>query len=260
MKRRLLRALPAVLLVLALLGIWELYVDANGGSGVDYLLPSPHAIAVSLWDNWGLIRPNLFVTAEEVGLGLGLALVSGFAVALAIHFSSLIRRAIYPLAVGSQAIPIAVIATPLVFWLGFGIAPKLVVIALICFFPVVVTTVDGLAAVDPDQLKLLRTLDASRWQAFRIAEAPAALPAALSGTRIALAVGVIGAYIAEVTVPGTSAGLGHEINLDLVMVQVPRAWAATAVLFVFAVVCFYTLALIERRLAPWAHTRKGERR
>ncbi len=192
-------------------------------------------------------------------LGLALALVSGFAVAVAIHFSPLARRAIYPLAVGSQAVPVAVIATLLVFWWGFGIWPKLVVIALICFFPVVVTTVDGLAAVDPDQLKLLRTLDASRWQAFRIAEMPAALPAALSGTRIALAVGVIGAYIAEVTTAGTSAGLGHEIEMDLSTLQTPRAWAATAVLFVFAVACFYTLALIERRLAPWAHPRKGER-
>ena len=99
----------------------------------------------------------------------------------------MLRRAVYPLAVGSQAVPIAVIAALLVFWWGFGIFPKLVVIALICFFPVVVTTVDGLAAVDPDQLKLLRTLDASRWQAFRFAELPAALPAALSGARIALA-------------------------------------------------------------------------
>ncbi len=258
MKRKLLNALPAVVLILALLGAWEVYADSGGVS--QFVLPAPHEMAAELWNNWSLISSNLAVTAKEVILGLALALVSGFTVAVAIHFSPLARRAVYPLAVGSQAIPVAVIATLLVFWWGFGIWPKLVVIALICFFPVVVTTVDGLASVDPDQLKLLRTLDASRWQAFRIAEMPAALPAALSGTRIALAVGVIGAYIAEVTTAGTSAGLGHEIETDLSTLQTPRAWAATAVLFVFAVACFYTLALIERRLAPWAHTRKGERR
>jgi putative hydroxymethylpyrimidine transport system permease protein len=258
MKRRLLNALPAVVLLLALLGAWQIY--ATSGRVNQFVLPAPSEMAEELWNNWSLISANLAVTAKEVILGLALALVAGFTVAVAIHFSPLARRAIYPLAVGSQAIPVAVIATLLVFWWGFGIWPKLVVIALICFFPVVVTTVDGLAAVDPDQLKLLRTLDASRWQAFRIAEMPAALPAALSGTRIALAVGVIGAYIAEVTTAGTSAGLGHEIETDLSTLQTPRAWAATAVLFVFAVVCFYTLALIERRLAPWAHTRKGERR
>ncbi len=258
MKRRFLDALPAVALILILLGAWEIY--ATSGSVNQFILPAPHEMAEELWSNRGLISSNLAITAREVIAGLALALVAGFTTAVAIHFSPLARRAIYPLAVGSQAIPVAVIATLLVFWWGFGIWPKLVVIALICFFPVVVTTVDGLAAVDPDQLKLLRTLDASRWQAFRIAEMPAALPAALSGTRIALAVGVIGAYIAEVTTAGTSAGLGHEIELDLSTLQTPRAWAATAVLFVFALACFYTLALIERRLAPWAHIRKGERR
>ena len=146
------------------------------------------------------------------------------------------------------------------FWWGFGIFPKLVVIALICFFPVLVTTVDGLAAVDPEQLKLLRTLDASRWQAFRFAELPAALPAALSGARIALAVGVIGAFIAETqtATTGAYAGLGREINADLTALQTPRAYAATAVLFAFAIACFYALALAERRLAPWANRPRGE--
>jgi putative hydroxymethylpyrimidine transport system permease protein len=127
---------------------------------------------------------------------------------------------------------------------------------------VVVTTVDGLAAVDPEQPKLLRTLDASRWQAFRFAELPAALPAALSGARIALAVGVIGAFIAETSTPTSQAyaGLGHEIVTDAGGFQTPRAYAATAVLFVFAVSCFYALALAERRLVPWSVRSQGETR
>jgi ABC-type nitrate/sulfonate/bicarbonate transport system permease component len=147
----------------------------------------------------------------------------------------------------------------LVFWWGFGILPKLAVIALICFFPVVVTTVDGLAAVDPDQLKLLRTLDASRWQAFRLAELPAAVPAALSGARIAIAVGVIGAFIAETTTPtsGPYPGLGREIITD-VNFQMPRAYAGTVVLFGFAIACFYALSLAERKLAPWSTRPRGE--
>ena len=188
-----------------------------------------------------------------------LALVCGFALAVAIHLSPLLRRAVYPLAVGSQAVPIPVIGVLLVFWWGFGIFPKLVVIALICFFPVLVTTVDGLAAVDPDQPKLLRTLDASRWQAFRFAELPAALPAALSGARIALAVGVIGAFIAETATPTSGAypGLGREIITDINF-QTPRAYAGTALLFAFATACFYALALAERRLAPWSIRPRGD--
>jgi putative hydroxymethylpyrimidine transport system permease protein len=257
---RLIGALPAAVLVAMLIGAWELYVDLGG---VDRLvLPAPHEVATALWQNAGLLASNLRPTAEEVVLGIVLALVTGFGAAIAIHLSTWLRRAIYPIAVGSQAVPIAVIAALLIFWWGFGILPKLAVITLICFFPVLVTTVDGLAAVDPEQLKLLRTLDASRWQALRFAELPAALPAAISGARIALTVAVIGAYIAEsqTATTGAYAGLGHEINADLTALDTPRAYAAAGVLFVFAIVCFYTLALVERRLAPWAHRSRGEAR
>jgi ABC-type nitrate/sulfonate/bicarbonate transport system permease component len=116
--------------------------------------------------------------------------------------------------------------------------------------------------VDPDRVKLLRTLDASRWQAFRFAELPAALPAALSGARIALAVGVIGAFIAETATAtsGPYAGLGREIMSDLNSLQTPREYAATAVLFAFAIACFYALTLAERRLAPWTIRQTGESR
>jgi ABC-type nitrate/sulfonate/bicarbonate transport system permease component len=252
-------ALPPALLALALLGVWEAYVELSATSS--FVLPAPHAVTAALWDNAGLLASNLGPTAEEVGLGTLLALALGFLLAVLVHLSRPLRRAVYPLAIGSQAVPIAVIAAPLVFWLGFGLGPKLIVIVLICFFPVLVTTVDGLAAVDPDQLKLLRTLDASRWQALRFAELPAALPAALSGARIALTVGVIGAYIAETSTAtsGVYAGLGHEINADLTALQTARAYAAAVVLFAFALACFYALALIERRLAPWANRTKGAR-
>ena len=203
---------------------------------------------------------NFTVTAEEVLLGLGAG--AGRAASrwrCGIHLSPLLRRAVYPLAVGSQAVPIAVIGVLLVFWWGFGIFPKLVVIALICFFPVVVTTVDGLAAVDPDQLKLLRTLDASRWQAFRFAELPAALPAALSGARIA-ARGRSDRGLHR-RVPDADAGpyggLGREINADRRAPPDPPRYAAATVLFLFAIACFYALALAERRLTPWSARTSG---
>jgi putative hydroxymethylpyrimidine transport system permease protein len=258
MRLRSLRFLPAAALSVGLLAAWELYVTVAGVEAD--LLPAPHAVAESLWSNRGLLAHNFAVTAEEVVLGLALALAAGLALAVAIHLSPLLRRAVYPLAVGSQAVPIPVIGILLVFWWGFGIFPKLVVVALICFFPVLVTTVDGLSCVEADQLKLLRTLDASRWQAFRFGELPAALPAALSGARIALAVGVIGAFIAETSTPTTAtySGLGREIVLDAGGFQTPRAYAATAVLFVFAIACFHSLALAERRLAPWNIKTRGD--
>jgi ABC-type nitrate/sulfonate/bicarbonate transport system permease component len=252
--------LPPLALLAVLLGAWEVYADAGATSS--FVLPAPHAVAASLWDNAGFIAGNLGPTAEEVVLGVALALALGFVLAVLIHFSGLARRAVYPLAVGSQAIPVAVIAPLLVFWWGFGVLPKLAVVVLICFFPVLVTTIDGLARIEREQLKLLRTLDASRWQAFRFAELPAALPAAISGARIALTVGVIGAYIAEsqTATSGAYAGLGHEIDADLTALQTSRAYAAALVLFVFAIACFHALALVERRVAPWAYRSKGEPR
>ena len=143
---------------------------------------------------------------------------------------------------------------------GFGILPKLIVIALICFFPVTVATVDGLAAVDPEQLKLLRTLDASPAQVFRFVELPAALPRVLTGARIALVVAWIAAFIAETTSPtvGPYAGLGREIMTDFNDIDGARADAAIVILFICAVLCFYALSLAERRVAAWARTRPGD--
>ncbi len=255
------RIVPPLLLVAALLGAWELYVDSGAVDSV--VLPAPHAIASAGFDNAGLLLSNLVITAREVALGITLALVVGFVIAVAIHLSPTFRSAVYPLAVGSQAVPIPIIAILVVFWWGFGVFPKLAVIVLICFFPIVVTTVDALAEVDPDQVKLLRTFDASRWQAFRFAELPAALPAALSGARIALAIAVISAYIAETgtaTYATGATGLGREINDDLAALQLPRAYAAAAVLFAFAVACFYVLSLAERRIAPWSARSRGASR
>ena len=156
----------------------------------------------------------------------------------------------YPLLVGSQAVPIAVIAPLLVVWWGFGITPKLVIIALVSFFPVVVTTLDALAAVDPDHLKLLRTLDASRWQLFRYLEAPAALPGLLSGAKIAVAVAVIGAVLAEQA--GSSDGLGHLLLQAIPQLETPRAYAAVVLLSALALLLFGALTLAERLAVPWA--------
>jgi ABC-type nitrate/sulfonate/bicarbonate transport system permease component len=248
-------AAPAAI-VLVLLGVWEAY--ARSGAVDALLLPAPTQVAQALWDDRGLLASNLWVTGQEVALGILVALAAGVALAVALHFSAVLRRAVYPLLVASQAVPIVIVAPLLVVWFGFGVLPKLVIIALVCFFPIVVTTLDALAAVDPDQRKLMATLDASRWQAFRYAEAPAALPAALSGAKIAVAVAVIGAVFAEYA--GSSDGLGHLILQSIPQLQTARAYAAVVVLAAFAVLLFTALALAERRLVPWAHRPQGASR
>jgi putative hydroxymethylpyrimidine transport system permease protein len=240
---------PLVLLAL-FVGAWELYTSV---SGVDsFILPAPHEVARSLYDDRSLLLSNLSVTAQEVGLGVALALLIGGLLAFALHLSPALRRAAYPLLVSSQAVPFVILAPLLVFWFGFSVFAKLAIVVIVCFFPVVVTTLDALRSVDPELIKLMRTLDASRWQTLRMVEAPAALPAALSGAKIAVAVAVIGAVFAEYT--GSEKGLGHLLLTSTPQLETARAWAATVVLALFAVALFSALGLAQRVLVPW--TRK----
>jgi putative hydroxymethylpyrimidine transport system permease protein len=249
------RALPAVAILLVLFGAWELYADL--GSVDALLLPAPHEVAQALFDDRSLLWSNFRVTAGEVLLGVLVAAVAGLACAVAIHLSPTLRRAIYPLLVASQTVPIPIVASLLVVWLGFDLAPKLVIIGLVSFFPIVVTTLDALAAIDPEQHKLLRTLGASRAQTFRWVEAPAALPAALSGAKIAVAVGGIAAVFAEYA--GSENGLGHLLLQSIPQLETARAWAAVVVLAALAVLLFGLLTLAERAALPWAHDPRGER-
>jgi len=252
--RRVLKGAPPVLLLLTLLGIWELYVDLGG---VDPLvLPAPHAVAKALYADRSLLWSNFLVTAREVMLGSLVALVLGLALAIGIHFSRTLRAALYPLIIASQAVPVVILAPVLVLWLGFGIAPKLVVIALVSFFSVVVTTLAGLAAVDPDLIKLMRTFDASRLRTFRHVELPAALPGLFTGAKIAVAVSVIGAVFAEWI--GSNSGLGFLLIQSNAQLLAARGMAAVVLLSLFAITLFGLLTLAERMALPWAYQPRGE--
>lgn len=246
--------LPAAAVVLGLLGVWELYVDLGG---VDPLvLPAPHAVFASLYTDRTLLWSNFLVTGRELVLGILAAMVSGLLMAIVIHFSATLRRALYPVLVASQAVPVPMLAPVLALWLGFGILPKLVVIALVSFFPIVVTTLAGFAAVDADLIKLMRTFDASRLQTFRRIELPAALPSVFTGTKIAIVVAVIGAVFAEWM--SASAGLGYLFAQSISQLLPARAFATTAILCALSIALFGLMTAAERRLLPWAHQTIGE--
>jgi len=248
MTARLRSALPPLVIVAVLLGAWEAYADLGGID--EFLLPAPTAVARSLYDDRSLLFDQFQTTAGEVLLGIVVAVVLGLACAVALHLSNAVRRATYPLLVASQTIPIVIVAPLLVAWLGYDLAPKLAIVALICFFPVTVTALDGLRNVDPELRKLMRSLGASRWQTLRRVEAPAALPSLLSGAKIAVAIAVIGAVLAEQA--GSSKGLGHLILQSIPQFETARSYAAVAVLSAFAITLFGVIELAERRLVPWA--------
>lgn len=243
----------AALLVVVLLAGWEAYTRLGGIDEI--VLPAPTAILTALYDDRALLWSNFTVTAGEIGLGMLVALVLGLLCAIAIHFSAILRRALYPLLVGSQTIPIVLVAPLLVAWWGFGLTPKLAIVALVCFFPVVVPTLDALDRVDGELRKLMRTLGATRWQTFRLVDAPAALPGVLTGAKLSVAIASIAAILAELA--GSDAGLGNLMLKAIPHFETARAFAAVLILSVFSVVLFGLLALAERRLLPWAHQPRG---
>jgi putative hydroxymethylpyrimidine transport system permease protein len=247
------RWLLPILVIVALVGAWQVAATTGAIAGAlhleDFLVPAPSDIAKSVWENRSLLADNAWVTLKEVLLGFGCALVAGLGFAVALHLSETLRRATYPLLVASQTIPIIVIAPILVVWFGYGIGPKLGIIALICFFPITVNALDGLRSVDPDATKMMRTLDASRWQTFRRVEAPTALPYVFSGAKIAVAVAVIGAVFGEWA--GSSSGLGHLMLQDNAQLETARLFASVVVLSAMAIALFALLALAERRVVTW---------
>jgi NitT/TauT family transport system permease protein/putative hydroxymethylpyrimidine transport system permease protein len=252
---RFFRGWRALILLALLLGAWELYVDLGGADPL--ILPPPHQVASSLYTDRSLLWSNFLVTAEEVLLGIGIAAALGFVCAIALHLSSrTLRPAVYPLLIASQTVPIPMIAPLLVLWLGFGMLPKLVVIALVSFFSIVVTTLAGLAAVEPDLIKLMRTFDAGRFRIFRHVELPSALPGLFTGAKIAVVVAVIGAVFAEWS--GSSSGLGYLFNQSLPQLLTARAYAAVVILSVFAIGLFGLLSVAERLALPWAYQRRGD--
>jgi putative hydroxymethylpyrimidine transport system permease protein len=245
----------AAALLLVALGAWEAVVRLGAVDAL--LLPAPTQVAEALWRDRALLAEDLWVTGHEVVLGLALAVAAGAALAVAMHLVPTVRRAMRPLVIGSQAVPVPVIAPLVVLVLGFGLAPKLLLIGLVCFFPVTIGVLDGLQAADPDARRLLRSLQATRWQTLRLLEAPAALPAAFTGARIAAAVAVIGAVFAEWA--GADAGLGHALLTANGQLETARAFAATFLLFLLAIALYGGFALLERRLVDWTPrpTRQG---
>lgn len=244
--------LPALLLA-ALIGAWQIAAStgaiAEALSLEKYLVPSPAEIASSLWENRGLLAENAWVTLREMVFGILTALAVGIGFAVAMHHSRLVRDASYPLIVASQTIPTIVIAPVLLVWFGYGLGPKIFIVALVCFFPITINALDGLRSVDPEAVKMMRSLNASRWQRFRRVEAPTALPQLFTGIKIAVVVAPIGAVFGEWS--GSTMGLGNLIQSDIGYLEVAREFATIAVLSAMALALMALTVLAERRVVRW---------
>lgn len=232
---------------LGLLAAWEALVRLTGVP--PYILPPPSRIAVVLVDRFPLLAGEAAWTAAEMVLGLALGLVLGAGLAVVFAASAGWRRWALPLVIVSQAIPVIAIAPLLVLWLGYGMASKVAMAALVIFFPVVSSLYDGLRRTDAEWIELARTMDASPRAILLQIRLPAALPAFASGARIAAAVAPIGAVIGEWV--GASAGLGFLMTQSLARGQTPLAFAALFVLCLLGLALYHATDRAARRLVPW---------
>jgi len=214
-----------------------------------WLLPPPSRLVTTFGESLPVLGEHVAATLAVTVLGFGLALLAGFGLAFAVDASPLVRRALYPVLVMSQTVPIVAIAPLLVVGFGFGALPKVLVVALVTFFPIVVNTVDGLQAADRDMLRLLRAMDADYGQVLRLLRLPAALPFVFSGVKVAVTYSVIGAVLAEWI--GASAGLGVYIARSLRAFRTDQVFVAALITSLLTIVLFLLVAALERRLVYW---------
>lgn len=236
-----------LLTALGLVAAWEALVWLTGVP--PYILPPPSRVAVVLVGRFDLLIEQAAWTATEMILGLALGLTLGAALAVIFAASAGWRRWALPLVIVSQAIPVIAVAPLLVLWLGYGMASKVVMAALVIFFPVVSSLYDGLRRTDPGWIELAQTMNASPRAVLLQIRLPAALPAFASGARIAAAVAPIGAVIGEWV--GASAGLGFLMTQSLARGQTPLAFAALVILCLLGLALYTATDRLARRLVPW---------
>jgi ABC-type nitrate/sulfonate/bicarbonate transport system permease component len=238
-------ALPVAVALAALLALWQWYASQPD---VDpQLLPTPVAVWHALVAQRDPLWRNTLVTLSETLVGFAAALAAGVICAVLLDFSPWLRRALYPLLVATQTIPIITLAPLLVLWFGFGLASKAIVVTLVCFFPIVVALADGLRDADPDLIKLYRSFGAGRWRIFWSVRLPGALPSLFSGVRIAITYAVVGAIFGEYV--GAQEGLA--VYMKLHQAATAAVIAAIVVTAALSIALFALTALVERLALPW---------
>jgi ABC-type nitrate/sulfonate/bicarbonate transport system permease component len=249
------RLLPPAAVLVGVFALWQLLTT---GLHVDpTILPGPRLIVASTWDDRANIWPAITTTTEESVLGLLLAVGVAVPLAVAIDWSRAVRGSIYPLVVASQTLPIIALAPLVVIWFGFGLVPKIVLVALFSFFPVAVGTVQGLASADEEAMNLLRTMRATRWQLLTRVRFPGALPQLFTGLKISVTYAFTSAIVAEFV--GATQGLG--VYMTAAGQAAPRrtdlVFGATLVTALLTIALFLVVGVLQRLAMPWRPGRRA---
>jgi ABC-type nitrate/sulfonate/bicarbonate transport system permease component len=246
-RRTLAAVLPPVLLSAALLLLWEWYV--NAADVQPKVLPAPSRVVEQGWQFRDLIWTHTVPTLQATVFGFVLAAVVAFAFAVVIDFSMPLRRAIYPMLVVSQTIPIVAIAPLMIIWFGFGLTPKVLLVALLTFFPMTVSWIEGFSSSEREMANLMRSMGANRLKVFRYVRLPSALPYFFAGLRIAITYAVVGAVFAEYV--GAKYGLGIFMSMQRNSFRTDLVLAAVVVTSALTLALFAVTFLIQRIAIPW---------
>lgn len=238
---------PAAFAFALLLVAWELY--ARYGGVAPTMLPAPSRVLLQAWENRAALAENMLPTIRATFAGFACSLVAAFVLSALVDFLAPLRRALFPLLIVSQTLPLVAIAPLIVLWFGFGLMPKILLVALVTFFPMMVALVEGFAATSTEISQMLAAMGAGRWRIFWLARLPSALPYFFAGLRISITYAIVGAIFAEYA--GAAKGLGiymlnakNNFRPDLVLAAVAVSAALTLILFGIAV-------LVQRLAMPW---------
>jgi len=241
------RTWPPLLLGAAMVAAWELYVRL---AGIDpLLLPAPSAVLRYLAGHGRVFARNGAATLAELLVGFACGVAVGLALGILMQLWRWFRQAAYPWLVATQMVPIPAVAPILVLWFGFTMTPRAVTVALMCFFPVAVSTVDGLGAVNPELIRLLRSFGAGPWAVVWRAALPSALPRIFSGMRVAMALSVVGAVVGEWG--GATGGLGYLMLQYENRGETAGLFATVGVLTAMGIALFFLVGWLEALVLPW---------
>lgn len=238
--------------VLTVIALWWLGTIVFGVS--EFLVPSPGDVVAAFTDQTTYLLDQTKITLIETVEGFVLAILVGVPGAMLIASSRVVERTVYPILLAVNSVPKVAIAPILVVWMGFGQLPKVVMVLLLCFFPIVLSTASGLRSTPAELVELVSSLDAGRLQTFRKVRLPAALPQIFVGLKTAISLAVIGAVIAEFV--GADAGLGFIIVQSGASADTALAFASMGLLSLISIVLFYLLVALERWLVPWSEENK----
>jgi ABC-type nitrate/sulfonate/bicarbonate transport system permease component len=240
--------LPPILIILFVIIVWEVAVGVTGLR--PQVLPAPSRVVAQGWEQLPVILKHASATLQVTLIGFAFSLVIAWILAVAIDFWEWLRRGLLPLLIASQTIPIIAIAPLMIIWFGFGIVPKVLVVALVTFFPIVVGLIEGFSKADREASNMVRSMGAGRIKEFRYVRLPSALPSFFTALRISITYAVVGAIFAEYV--GAQEGLGIYMAMQKNTFRTDLVLAAVAVTAILSITLYLLTFLVERIVIPWS--------